>query len=86
MGKTMKNAFTLEDRKRIEAAIGEKYRKVAISAEGSFKYLTGRAGIEGQKYDPEIIKALPEDVLASYCGLETRSPWDRSRRVISFST
>ncbi len=66
---TMENTFTPEDKRRIEAGIGEKYRKVAISPEGAFKYPTGHAGLEGQSYDPEIVKALPEDALASYCGV-----------------
>jgi arsenite methyltransferase len=65
----MEDTFTPEDRRKIEAGIGEKYRKVAISPEGNFKYPTGRAGLEGQKYDPEVIIRLPEDVLASYCGV-----------------
>lgn len=65
----MKNTFTLENIRSIEAGIRQKYKKVAISPESNFKYPTGRAGIEGQGYDPEIIKALPEDVLASYCGV-----------------
>ncbi len=65
----METTFTPEDRRRIKAAIGEKYRKIAISPEGAFKYPTGRAGLEGQSYDTEITKALPDDVLASYCGV-----------------
>lgn len=63
------NRFTSEDRRRIRVGIGDKYRRVAVTPEGNFKYPTGRAGLEGQHYDPEIIKALPEDILASYCGV-----------------
>lgn len=69
MGLTMENILTPEDRKRIKEGIYEKYRRVAVSPEGSFKYPTGRAGLEGQDYDPEILKALPEEVLAAYCGV-----------------
>jgi len=65
----MESAFTPKDRRRIREGIGEKYRKVAISPEGSFKYPTGRAGVEGQGYDSEIIDAIPEEVIASYCGV-----------------
>lgn len=65
----MKNEFTFEDRRLIETGIGEKFSRVAVSPEGRFKYPTGRAGLEGQNYDPEIVKALPEDVLASFCGV-----------------
>jgi SAM-dependent methyltransferase len=63
------NRFSSEDRRRIRVAISDKYRMVAMTPEGNFKYPTGRAGLEGQNYDPEIIKTLPEPILASYCGV-----------------
>jgi len=63
------NIFTSEDRMRIKEGIAGKYTKVAISPEGSFKYPTGKAGLEAQNYNPEILNALPEEVLASYCGV-----------------
>src|SRR5208337_408280 len=66
---TMTHQFTVEERARIKLGIQQKYAKVAVSTDGSFRYPTGRAGIEGQKYDPEIVRTLPEDVLASYCGV-----------------
>lgn len=65
----METRFSFEERRRIEAGIGEKYKKVAVSPEGNFKYPTGRAGLECQNYDPHIVRELPEDVLASYCGV-----------------
>ncbi len=65
----METRFNSGERKRIQEGISEKYKKVAISPEGKFTYPTGRSGLEGQKYDPEILRALPEDVLASYCGV-----------------
>jgi arsenite methyltransferase len=65
----MEIKFNSEERKRIQQGIKEKYKVVAINPEGKFRYPTGRAGLEGQKYDPEILRALPEDVLASYCGV-----------------
>ncbi len=65
----MEARFNSEERKRIREGIKEKYKEVAISPEGKFSYPTGRAGLEGQKYDPEILKSLPEDVLVSYCGV-----------------
>ncbi len=61
--------FTDEDKKRIREGITAKYSKVAVSPEGNFKYPTGQAGLEGQHYDPEILKALPEEILSSYCGV-----------------
>lgn len=65
----MEDRLSSEDRKRIKEGISQKYKKVAINPEGSFKYPTGRAGLEGQNYEPHIIRELPEDVLASYCGV-----------------
>jgi SAM-dependent methyltransferase len=65
----MEIKFNSDERKRIQEGINEKYKRVAISPEGDFNYPTGRAGLEGQKYDPEVLRALPKDVLASYCGV-----------------
>ncbi len=65
----MEKSLTTEDRKRIQASIHQKYARVAISPEGLFRYPTGRAGLEGQAYDPEILKELPDAVLESYCGV-----------------
>jgi arsenite methyltransferase len=61
--------ITLDDLKRIEAGIRDKYTKVAESPEGLFKYPTGRAGMEALKYDPESIRALPPAVVSYYCGV-----------------
>jgi len=65
----MVNLFTHEDRKRIKEGISGKYRKVALSPEGNFEYPTGRDGLERLRYDFEILKGLPEEVLAYYCGV-----------------
>jgi len=65
----METKLTIEDRKRIKEAIHQKYAKVSSSPEGHFRYPTGRAGLEALNYDPEIIKALPETAVASYCGV-----------------
>jgi SAM-dependent methyltransferase len=65
----MKTKFNSEETKRIRDGISEKYKRVAISPEGNFNYPTGRAGLEGQKYAPKVLRALPKDVLASYCGV-----------------
>ena len=65
----METQISQKDKDRIEAGIRGKYVKVADSPEGLFKYPTGRAGLEGLQYDPELIRALPEAVAASYCGV-----------------
>jgi SAM-dependent methyltransferase len=65
----MEKTLTLEDRRQIESGIGARFSKAAISTEGIFRYPTGRAGLEGQGYDAGILRALPEEVLATYCGV-----------------
>ncbi len=85
MGVRMETNFNSDERKRIREGIGEKYKRVAVNPEGKFSYPTGRAGLQGQKYDPEVIKSLPEDVLASYCGVGnpfTLGPMGRGETVL----
>ena len=65
----METRFNPEETKRIREGIEEKYKRVAISPEGNFNYPTGQAGLEGQKYDSKVLRKLPKDVLASYCGV-----------------
>jgi SAM-dependent methyltransferase len=65
----MKAEFNSDETKRIRKGINQKYKRDAISPEGNFNYPTGRAGLEGQKYDPEVLRTLPKDVLAAYCGV-----------------
>ena len=65
----MKTDFSAKDRKRIEEGIREKYAKVAVSAKGLFSYPTGPAGLEALKYNPDILRSLPETALESFCGV-----------------
>ena len=65
----MKTDFTAEDRKKIEEGIKEKYAKVAVSPEALFSYPTGRTGLEALKYDPDILRSLPQVALNSFCGV-----------------
>ncbi len=84
-GVRMKIEFNLDQRKRIREGIGEKYKRVAASPAGNFSYPTGRLGLEGQKYNPELIKSFPEDILASYCGVGnpfTLGPLSRGETVL----
>ena len=62
-------SLTLEDRKRIEEGIRQKYSRVAQNSEGNFRYPTGEAGLKGLNYDTEILIKLPKDTFASYCGV-----------------
>jgi len=65
----MKYQFTTRDKNKIQKVIHKKYKKVAKSLEGLFKYPTGRAGLETLQYDPELLRKLPESVIATYCGV-----------------
>jgi SAM-dependent methyltransferase len=65
----MDNQFTLKDKKKINKGIQKKYKKVAENLEGLFKYPTGIAGLEVLQYDITRIRALPDAVTASYCGV-----------------
>jgi len=50
-------------------ALRERFRAVAQSPVGLFSYPTGRAGLAGLAYPAEILAALPENILACYCGV-----------------
>jgi arsenite methyltransferase len=50
-------------------ALRERFRAAAQSPVGLFSYPTGQAGLAGLDYPTEIISALPENVLACYCGV-----------------
>ncbi|VAX17072.1 DedA family protein, putative, partial [hydrothermal vent metagenome] len=60
--------FTPKEKGKIARSVNGKYRKVAESPEGLFKYPTGRAGLEALKYDPELTRLLPGSVAESFCG------------------
>lgn len=61
--------MTTQQRQQIEAAIRDKYRKVASSNIGLFRYPTGQAGLDGQGYAPQWLKHLPTAVRECYCGV-----------------
>jgi arsenite methyltransferase len=61
--------FTFKDIEKIKKSIQKKYKKAAKNPEGLFKYPTGLAGLETLQYDPDLIRALPEPVAESYCGV-----------------
>jgi len=53
----------------IREAIRAKYAQVSRSAEGAFKYLTGREGAEALGYDPGIIARAPARLIDAFCGI-----------------
>jgi arsenite methyltransferase len=65
----MAEEFTRDQLMRIAEGIRGKYSKVAVRAEGSFRYPTGRHALEPLKYDMKLVNTLPEEVVASYCGV-----------------
>jgi arsenite methyltransferase len=65
----MQDQFTSEDSKKIRNGIREKYIQVAAAPEGLFTYPTGKAGLDGLEYPPNLLEDLPDKVAASYCGV-----------------
>lgn len=65
----MEDQFSAQDKKWIQQTIQETYSKAAESPDGLFNYPTGHEGLKALKYDPDLIKALPAEVGASYCGV-----------------
>jgi arsenite methyltransferase len=65
----METEFSSKEKDKIYKGIRKKYKQVAKKADGLFKYPTGKAGLEALQYDAEITMALPEIVVASYCGV-----------------
>jgi arsenite methyltransferase len=65
----METEFSSKEKDKIYKGIRKKYKQVAKKPDGLFKYPTGKAGLEALQYDAEIIMALPETVVASYCGV-----------------
>ena len=65
----MSSQLSVQDLKQIDAGIRDKYKNVAVTPEGHFKYPTGRDGLKGLGYDDQLIKDLPDQVAGSFCGV-----------------
>jgi arsenite methyltransferase len=66
----MKPELTAGQRRAIREAIRGKYAQVAAAGSGCcFQYPTGKEGMLRQGYPPEVLQPLPEEVLASFCGV-----------------
>jgi 2-polyprenyl-3-methyl-5-hydroxy-6-metoxy-1,4-benzoquinol methylase len=65
----METQLNKEELKKIQKGIRDKFSKVAVSPEGLFEYPTGKKGLEKLKYDEKLIEKLPDEVIASYCGV-----------------
>ncbi|HPC04345.1 MAG TPA: methyltransferase domain-containing protein [Syntrophales bacterium] len=58
-----------EECRAARKAILEKYRRVSHSAEGAFRYPTGRAGARGLGYDPGPSEEAPGALADLFCGV-----------------
>jgi arsenite methyltransferase len=65
----MKPELTDSEIRTIREGIREKYARVAAYTGCCFQYPTGREGMRLQGYPEEILKKMPEEVLASFCGV-----------------
>jgi SAM-dependent methyltransferase len=53
----------------IRQGVAEKYRKVAVSPEGLFRYPTGEASALGLGYPPELLRAIPSRIRERFVGV-----------------
>lgn len=53
----------------IRQGIAEKYRKVARSPQGLFKYPTGQESARGLGYSPELFPSIPADIRERFVGV-----------------
>lgn len=68
---------TTPDVGTIHAAVRARYTEVARTAAGQFTYPTGRDGMLALHYDLARVRALPEAVVESFCGVG--NPWTLGR-------
>lgn len=61
--------FSDKELQQIREAIRGKYLEVSTSAEGKFKYVTGKAGAVELQYDAAILNTLDAVRLESFCGV-----------------
>jgi arsenite methyltransferase len=67
----MKSNLSEIDLRTIQAGIRRKYAEVAAkdSASGCFRYPTGKDGLLQLGYPEEILREIPDGILASFCGV-----------------
>ncbi len=65
----MEIQFTAQDKTWIQKTIRETYSKAAKNPDSLFNYPTGHEGLKVLKYDPELLKSIPPEVAATYCGV-----------------
>jgi SAM-dependent methyltransferase len=65
----MEMSFSGPERQQILEGIRGKYRQVASSPRGLFRFPTGRTGLEALGYDLTLTRVLPKEVAEFYCGV-----------------
>jgi len=67
----MKPDLSEIERRTIQEGIRRKYVEVAAkdNAGSCFRYPTGQEGLTQLGYPPEILKGIPDSILASFCGV-----------------
>lgn len=63
------DCFTEEEIEKIRTVVKEKYREVASSADGRFKYITGKPGAMFLGYKKEYYANIPAELMTSFCGV-----------------
>jgi arsenite methyltransferase len=61
--------FNDGEQQQIRDAIKNKYSKVSGSAEGLFRYQTGKSGAVALGYDTVVLDEIPDEALHSFCGV-----------------
>lgn len=61
--------FDDKDKTRIETGLRDRYAKAASGPAGMFRYPVGEDGLRGQGYPEATLRALPQRVRASFCGV-----------------
>jgi len=61
--------FSEQELENIRAAVRNKYRIVSQSAEGLFRYPTGREGAIRLGYDEALMAGIPAELMNGFCGV-----------------
>jgi arsenite methyltransferase len=66
----MSPEMTTSEIQQVRQGIKAKYDRVAAAGTGGcFQYPTGKDGMDLQGYPPEVIRNLPPEILATFCGV-----------------
>ncbi len=63
------DTFSADELQQIREAIKGKYTEVSQSAEGKFKYITGKSGMMFLGYEKSYYQDISPDILTAFCGV-----------------